>query len=181
MQQSLSLTVGRDAPAPKTVPHRKLDAPCNWIFRKFLRSPYHPHGKSRGGTDRCNARKSAGPKTDKGKARTKLHALKHSLRAATVSPVLPHKDLRALDGRIREWTQDMQPAPARFSLPAVAEYPERRQSQAAAVRCAARVRECEASGDHARGVDHARSRKPLGPGDRSRVNQPRLALAPGRG
>src|SRR5271157_5013231 len=30
---------------------------------------------------------------------------------------------------------------------------------------AARSRECEASGDHARGVDHAQIRMPLGPGD----------------
>jgi hypothetical protein len=30
---------------------------------------------------------------------------------------------------------------------------------------AARSRECEAGGDHARGVDHAQIRMPLGPGD----------------
>jgi len=59
--------------------------------------------------NRNNAQKSTGPRSDNGKARARLNALKHGLRATTIHPVLPHEDPRELDGRIRAWTREMQP------------------------------------------------------------------------
>jgi hypothetical protein len=59
--------------------------------------------------NRKNALRSTGPKTEKGKERARLNALKHGFTARTVVPVLPHEDPRALDKRIRRWTEDWQP------------------------------------------------------------------------
>jgi hypothetical protein len=59
--------------------------------------------------NRRNAKKSTGPKTEDGKARSRLNALTHGLSARTVTPVLPHEDPKALDERIRKWVQDWQP------------------------------------------------------------------------
>jgi hypothetical protein len=67
--------------------------------------------------NRRNARKSCGPKTDAGKAKTRLNALKHGGRARKVVPVLPQEDPGELDSRIRQWTQDMKPGnPAECEL-----------------------------------------------------------------
>src|SRR5690349_20998220 len=62
--------------------------------------------------NRSNAKKSNGPRTDDGKARSRLNALKHCLRATTVNPVLPHEDPAELEAKIREWIDDYQPVNA---------------------------------------------------------------------
>lgn len=62
--------------------------------------------------NRRNAQRSTGPRTEAGKARACLNALKHGNRAAAVLPVLPHEDPRELARRIQEWTEDSQPASA---------------------------------------------------------------------
>ena len=61
--------------------------------------------------NRRNATRSTGPKTDKGKAKARLNALKHGRRAKAtdVMPVLPHEDSRELDERIQTWIDDWQP------------------------------------------------------------------------
>jgi hypothetical protein len=62
--------------------------------------------------NRKNAQRSTGPKTEGGKARARLNALKDGPRAKTVSPVLPQEDPRELDERIRQWVEDLQPGNA---------------------------------------------------------------------
>jgi hypothetical protein len=59
--------------------------------------------------NRRNAQKSTGPRTEAGKARTRLNALRSGAYARTVTPVLPHEDPRELDGRIRQWIDDLEP------------------------------------------------------------------------
>ncbi len=59
--------------------------------------------------NRRNAQKSTGPKTEKGKARSRLNAMTHGLAARTIVPVLPHEDPKELDQRIRSWIEDWQP------------------------------------------------------------------------
>ena len=49
--------------------------------------------------NRRNAQKSTWPKTEAGKARAKLNALKDGKHAKTVSPVLPQENAAELDGR----------------------------------------------------------------------------------
>ena len=62
--------------------------------------------------NRANAKKSCGPKTDDGKAKSRLNALKHGLRAQTVNPVLPQEDPAELEAKIQEWLDDHQPTNA---------------------------------------------------------------------
>src|SRR4051794_2318327 len=62
--------------------------------------------------NRKNARKSTGPKTEAGKARAGLNALKHGERAKTVAPVLPQEDPRELNAKIRHWVEDLRPQDA---------------------------------------------------------------------
>jgi hypothetical protein len=62
--------------------------------------------------NRENAKKSCGPKTDAGKERAKLNALKHGFRAQDAEPVLPHEDPAELQAKIREWIDDYAPADA---------------------------------------------------------------------
>ena len=62
--------------------------------------------------NRENAKKSCGPETDDGKARVRLNALKHGLRAKTVNPVLPQEDPAELEAKIQEWLDDHQPTNA---------------------------------------------------------------------
>ena len=64
--------------------------------------------------NRRNAAKSTGPKTEKGKAKARLNALKHGGRATTINvmPVLPHEDPRELEERIQSWIDDWQPRDA---------------------------------------------------------------------
>ena len=65
--------------------------------------------------NRRNAQKSTGPKTERGKARAKLNAIKHGLTARTIMSVLPQEDpvvslmirrtTRLESCPTREWTQ----------------------------------------------------------------------------
>ena len=59
--------------------------------------------------NRRNAQRSTGPKTEAGKARAKLNALKDGTHAKTVSPVLPQEDPVELDRRINQWLSDLNP------------------------------------------------------------------------
>ena len=54
-----------------------------------------------------NASKSTGPKTEAGKARAKLNALKDGSHAKTVNPVLPQENAGELPRRIDQWTLDL--------------------------------------------------------------------------
>jgi hypothetical protein len=59
--------------------------------------------------NRKNSKRSTGPKTEAGKAMSKLNALKHGRRAKAVAPVLPQEDPAELEDRIKQWVQDMRP------------------------------------------------------------------------
>ena len=59
--------------------------------------------------NRRNAQRSTGPKTEAGKARAKLNALKDGSHAKTVRPVLPQEDPIELDRRINKWINDLNP------------------------------------------------------------------------
>jgi hypothetical protein len=59
--------------------------------------------------NRRNAQRSTGPKTEGGKARAKLNALKDGTHAKTVSPVLPQENALELDQRINQWIDDLNP------------------------------------------------------------------------
>ena len=56
-----------------------------------------------------NAQKSTGPKTDRGKMRSRGNALKHGMAALTIMPVLPQEDRRLSEERFREWENHLQP------------------------------------------------------------------------
>ena len=63
--------------------------------------------------NRANAQKSTGPKTEAGKARSRLNALKHGKRSRTVAaPVLPQEDAAELGRRIQDWIDSYQPVGA---------------------------------------------------------------------
>jgi hypothetical protein len=59
--------------------------------------------------NRANAKKSCGPKTDEGKARSRMNALKHGLSSADSPLVLPHEDPADLVAKIQQWIDDYQP------------------------------------------------------------------------
>jgi len=59
--------------------------------------------------NRANAQKSRGPTTDEGKARARLNALKHGMRAEISELVAPREDPAELTARIQEWLDDYQP------------------------------------------------------------------------
>jgi hypothetical protein len=59
--------------------------------------------------NRRNAQKSTGPKTEAGKARAKLNALKDGSHAKTVRRVLPQEDAGELEQRISKWIKDLKP------------------------------------------------------------------------
>jgi hypothetical protein len=59
--------------------------------------------------NRRNAKRSTGPKTEAGKEKARMNALKHGRRAKVVLPVLPQEDPAELDARIRRWVEDMRP------------------------------------------------------------------------
>ena len=61
--------------------------------------------------NRANAQKSTGPKTDAGKAKARMNALKHGMRSKG-GPVLPHEDPAELEARINRWVEDWQPRDA---------------------------------------------------------------------
>src|SRR4051794_36720780 len=64
--------------------------------------------------NRRNAAKSSGPKTQKGREKTRCNALKHGGRARTVSvmPVLPHEDPKQLAERVQDWLDGWEPRDA---------------------------------------------------------------------
>src|SRR4051794_14382644 len=59
--------------------------------------------------NRRNSQRSTGPKTEAGKDRTRLNALKDSSHAETVSRVLPHENAIELDARINKLVNDLKP------------------------------------------------------------------------
>ena len=56
-----------------------------------------------------NAKRSTGPRTDRGKSRARLNSFKHGMAARTIMPVLPQEDPKQLEERIQEWISDVQP------------------------------------------------------------------------
>jgi hypothetical protein len=56
-----------------------------------------------------NAQKSTGPRTEAGKAISRLNALKHGRSAKIVALVLHQEDPAELEERIRQWVEDMRP------------------------------------------------------------------------
>ena len=57
--------------------------------------------------NRRNAMRSCGPRTDAGKSRSKLNAVKHGMRAATL--VLLDEDPEALENRRADWAASLMP------------------------------------------------------------------------
>ncbi|WP_165226318.1 hypothetical protein [Aquisphaera insulae] len=56
--------------------------------------------------NRNNAKKSSGPRTEAGKAASRMNALKHGNRSKQLAmPVLPQEDPKELDRRVREYVQ----------------------------------------------------------------------------
>jgi hypothetical protein len=62
---------------------------------------------NRAESNRHNARKSTGPRTSDGKARSRLNAVKHGMTAKTL--VLPGEDPERLQSRLETWTDQLQP------------------------------------------------------------------------
>jgi hypothetical protein len=66
-------------------------------------------------SNRANASRSTGPRTDAGKARVRLNALKHGFRAADL--ILPTEDAAQFDAFRQAWHDDWKPCTqARFQL-----------------------------------------------------------------
>jgi hypothetical protein len=59
--------------------------------------------------NRQNSRKSTGPKTEAGKARSQLNTFKNGTHAKVVNPVLPQESAVELDHRINKWLSDLSP------------------------------------------------------------------------
>ena len=57
--------------------------------------------------NRANAQRSTGPKTQEGKKRSSLNALRHGLNAQAV--LLPHEDALAFDRQNQKWFNDLKP------------------------------------------------------------------------
>jgi hypothetical protein len=68
----------------------------------------HPTPVDRAAINRANSRRSTGPRTDSGKQRSSLNALRHGLTAA--SAVLPSEDQAAYDTHRRSFFDEYQPA-----------------------------------------------------------------------
>src|SRR6266478_4493178 len=66
-------------------------------------------GQAQIDANKRNAKSSTGPKTEGGKARTRLNALKDGTHAKIVSPVLPQENPVELDERINQWINDLNP------------------------------------------------------------------------
>ncbi len=60
--------------------------------------------------NRRNARKSTGPRTADGKARSRMNAVTHGLSAQTL--ILPNEDPREFQGRLEAWRDSLQPCTA---------------------------------------------------------------------
>jgi hypothetical protein len=67
-----------------------------------------PIPEPRARANRANARLSTGPRTDSGKQRSSLNALRHGLTAA--SAVLPSEDHAAFDAHRRGFFDEYKPA-----------------------------------------------------------------------
>jgi len=72
--------------------------------------PERGHRANRAAVNRANALLSTGPRTDAGKQRSSLNALRHGLTAA--SPVLPSEDRAAFEDHRRRFFVEYQPATA---------------------------------------------------------------------
>src|SRR5271165_4803483 len=59
--------------------------------------------------NRCNAQKSTGPKTERGKARARRNAITHGMTARTTLPVLPQEDPKELEDRTQQAITAMKP------------------------------------------------------------------------
>jgi hypothetical protein len=68
----------------------------------------HPTSVDRAAANRANSRHSTGPRTESGKQRSSLNALRHGLTAA--SAVLPSEDQAAFDAHRRSFFDEYQPA-----------------------------------------------------------------------
>ena len=67
--------------------------------------------------NRRNSKLSTGPKTDQGKARSRLNSYRHGKNARTIMPVLPQEDPGELEERIRQAIAALQPRnPAELDL-----------------------------------------------------------------
>ena len=58
--------------------------------------------------NRRNAARSTGPRTEAGKKKVSLNAVKHGLTATTLV-VLPHEDEEAYRHRLEAWTAELNP------------------------------------------------------------------------
>ncbi len=65
-----------------------------------------PVSEARLAANRRNAQKSTGPRSDEGKAQSRLNALKHGMTAKVV--VLPTEDAEEFERRRREWHEAYQ-------------------------------------------------------------------------
>src|SRR4029077_11738631 len=62
----------------------------------------------RAAVNRANSQRSTGPRTESGKQRAKLNAIKHGLTAQ--NPVLPTEDLAAFHRHVQQFLDEYQPA-----------------------------------------------------------------------
>ena len=102
--------------------------------------------------NRANAKKSTGPKTAEGKAKSSLNALKHGLRAELL--ILPNEDPEILQTVVDGWIDALQPADAAEAAlverAAMADWRLKRCVRAERARLAARVRHAATEHDFAR-------------------------------
>jgi hypothetical protein len=78
------------------------------VERWLARRGANPSEAQRAATNRANAKLSTGPRTESGKQRSSLNALRHGLTAA--SAVLPSEDQAAYDTHRRGFFDEYQPA-----------------------------------------------------------------------
>jgi hypothetical protein len=76
--------------------------PALWAWAGLWAKPPMVVSVAKLEANRRNATRSCGPRTEAGKSRSKLNAVKHGMRAAT--SVLLDEDAQALDYRKADWT-----------------------------------------------------------------------------
>jgi hypothetical protein len=92
------------------------DPVSRWLARRAAVAPPIPNPQSptpsslRAATNRANSLHSTGPRTDSGKRRSSLNALRHGLTAQTV--VLPNEDPAAHQRHIQQFLDEYAPATA---------------------------------------------------------------------
>jgi hypothetical protein len=74
---------------------------------KVPHSEAHPNGQLRAAANKANAQKSTGPRTELGKQRSRLNALRHGLTGQTV--VMPSEDQSAYQRHSRSFLDEYQP------------------------------------------------------------------------